>query len=461
MKPNLYLVGMVLMFFSIPAYPQQHKELSLSQAWELAAKDYPTLKEQNAKLQEAQYRKQELQSLALPQVQAQFQNSYGTYAGSSGAFFPTPGVFNVNGGNASASTITHKTTMNSFGSVTVDWKLSQFGKQRKVVEAAETQVAAAKSGYEASLLSLRTKVTRRYLNMMYSDAGLSWSKENVSRVKEVLDLAKSLSEAGLKPGADTALASAAYYQAMAHQEEWQGKYDAGRINFKEVVPSMDATTQLPVTAFMKDATIPVNTENVPSAHPYLQVLHQKVAGHEAEEQVASRKTLPAISLLAGLSSRGSGINPDGTVYRDFPAGFDNRANNYLVGVGLSWNLSNIYTGSLEKRKINKQVEVAKAGYDFQQLQMNTAYQSLSSKIAAQFKQMGKTEQALSQTLKAYDLYLSRYEAGLINLTELLQLQSLLQQVEKRNIEVHQELWDQLTEQAEVSGNFEPLFNQFK
>ena len=174
-----------------------------------------------------------------------------------------------------------------------------------------------------------------------------------------------------------------------------------------------------------------------------------------------RKQLPSISLLAGLSARGTGINRDGRVDQDFASGFDNSSRNYLIGLGLSWNLTGLYTGSLERKRAQKQVDAAQSQYQLQKLQMNTALQAISSRISAQVKQVAKTKAALKKTLNAYDLYLSRYEAGLINLTELLQIQALLQQVEKSDIEGYQELWSQLNTRAELSGDYSYLFNNLK
>ncbi|MGY0038020.1 TolC family protein [Pedobacter sp. NJ-S-72] len=132
----------------------------------------------------------------------------------------------------------------------------------------------------------------------------------------------------------------------------------------------------------------------------------------------------------------------------------------MVGVGLTWNISNIYTGSLEKKRTAKVLEGSKFTYDLQKLQMNTALQAVTSRIDQQLKQVTNTRLALGKAQQAYELYLSRYESGLINLTELLQIQSLLQQVEKNAIEVQQEFWNLLIKRAELSGDFSYLSNQF-
>ncbi|WP_316841552.1 TolC family protein [Pedobacter gandavensis] len=461
MKKNpLYLTGMLLMLSGISGYSQQHKELSLSHLWELTVDQYPSLTEKQAKIGESEYRKKELHNAAIPQVQLQLQNSFGTFEGTNGAFFPVPGVFNVSGKGA-ADQPGSGTTMNSFGSVLMDWKVSQFGKQQKMIEAAGYEVQEAKSNYEASKLSLLAKTTGRYLDLMYTSSGRSWADQNALRVKEIFDLSVSLAEAGLKPGADTALAAAAYLQAQAQQEDWIGRYQAGQIKLKELAPALVGEQVLPVQQYMAKLFTIENADSVAAKHPFLETLDKQLRVQVLQKEVIGKKQLPSISLLAGLSARGTGINPDGSLQNSYSSGFNNGAQNYLVGLGLSWNLTGLYTGSVEKKRAQKQVDAAQSRYQLQKLQMNTSLQAISSRIQAQLKQVTKTGSAVLKTTDAYVLYLSRYEAGLINLTDLLQIQSLLQQVEKSNIEVHQELWTQLNTKAELSGDYSFLFNQLK
>ncbi|WP_316822320.1 TolC family protein [Pedobacter gandavensis] len=460
MKNPLYLTGILLVLSGIPGYSQTHKELSLSHLWELTAEQYPLLAEKQAKIGESEYRKRELQNMAIPQVQLQLQNSFGTFEGTNGAFFPVPGIFNVSGKGASDPTGLG-TTMNSFGSILMDWKVSQFGKQQKMIAAAGFEVQEARSNYEASKLSLLANATSRYLDLLYTGSGRKWADKNTKRVKEILELSVSLAEAGLKPGADTALAAATYLQAQAELEDWNGKYQAGQIKLKELAPALVADQVLPLKKYMNTCFTVEKLDAVGVLHPFLQILDKQLMVQQLQREVIGKKQLPSISLLAGFSARGTGINADGTVQNNYSSGYNNGAQNYLVGLGLSWNLSNLYTGSLEKKRAQKQVDAAKSRYQLQKLQMNTNLQAVTSRIQAQIRQVEKTEEAVLKTINAYELYLSRYEAGLINLTDLLQIQSLLQQVEKSNIEVHQALWTQLNTKAELSGDYSFLFHQFK
>lgn len=448
MKYFLQLPFLMVILMSISSQAQQTNVLSLKQAWEQANKSYPGLVDREASLGEYKLRKKEVQSLSLPQVQLQAQTSYGTFAGSNGAFFSVPGVFNVTG-NSSIPGIEETAASNAYGSILMDWKFFEFGKQRKAIEAAEYQVQGAKSRVDATRLSLQTKVTRLYFDILYSYSNLDLAAQNVNRVKEILELTVSLAQAGLKPGADTLLVSSSFFQAMALQKEWQGKYNSSKISFTEVVPQQDFI--LPLQSFLRYNDLKRNLDSVSQSHPYLQVLDKEVLYGKAQKSVASRKLFPSISILAGLSSRGNDINPE----RNY-----NYSNNYLAGIGLTWNVSGAYTSSLEKKRAEKTLQSMVSKYELQKLQMNTSLRAVSARIFQQQQQVKENTTAQKKAKQAYELYLFRYKGGLINLIELLQIQLLLQRAEKEAIEAQQMLWDLVTTQAEISGDFNYLSTQF-
>ena len=225
-KYQLYLATILLLLVSTRSYSQSEQHISISQIWDAAFANYPGLTEKNANIREAEYRKTEVQNGFLPQVHVQLQNTYGSYSGSTGAFFPLPGIFNISGNNRLDGQ--PNAASYSYGSVLMDWTLFEFGKQRKELEAAKYAVEEAESNFNAAKLQLQTKVTRLYTNILYNQTKLEWAKENATRVKEILSLSKSLSEAGLKPGADTLLASSSYLQTLAELDDWAGQLTSSR-----------------------------------------------------------------------------------------------------------------------------------------------------------------------------------------------------------------------------------------
>ncbi|WP_345947739.1 TolC family protein [Mucilaginibacter sp. PAMB04274] len=456
--PRIYLAGLIIFISGTFARAQNPKDLPLSKAWQLAFDTYPGLRQKKAQIGETQVLKDIASSDRLPQAQAQLQNSIGTFAGSTGAFIPLPGIFNVNSNKTIAGG--SSTTTNFYGSVVADWNLIGFGKINNAVKAADAEVQQAKSSFDAYHLTLQARVTRQYFDVLYNQTNLSWAEDNAKRVKQILELSKSLAEAGLKPGADTSLAAATYLQILAEKDSWKGKFGASKITLTETVPLQPIDFTMPVKNYLQsNSDIP--TENsVQDTHPYLKVLEKQVQVSEARSKAAGSQALPTISLIAGYSGRGSGISPDGLVSNDYTAGFNNMANNYLVGVGVTWNITGAYTSALQKKRFGQQAQANKYGYDLEEKQLQTQLASATARLTEQISQANKTQRAVLKGREAYELYLSRYESGLIRLTELLQIQGILQQAEKNNIDTHGQLWDQLINQAEISGNFNYLSTQF-
>src|SRR5690606_3078284 len=80
-----------------PLYAQQHNKPTLGSLWPKVKENYPGVGSKTSAIDAAEYNEQAVKSGMLPQVKAQAQNTYGTYQGSAGAFFPQAGFFNVNG----------------------------------------------------------------------------------------------------------------------------------------------------------------------------------------------------------------------------------------------------------------------------------------------------------------------------------------------------------------------------
>lgn len=458
LKQKFCLVGFLLLLIHHPSFSQTHI-LSLQSAFEEALSAYPSITEQQAEVKASTHDLIDAKQQFLPQINVQMQNSYGTFAGSNGAFFPLPGAFNVNGSQQSASSAMQ--TTNAFGSVLLDWKIFEFGKRRKTIAAAHVNIKKAESGLDASKLKIQTEVSKLYLQVLYQQANLQWAEAQAERIKQIAEISKALAISGLKPGADTLLTTASYLQALGESNDRTGQYAASEIQLKAYVPTLSNGQQYPFKNFLQALPNLQLQDSLNKTHPYLEILARQIDHDHLRSEIAGKSIWPSLSVLGGLSSRSSGIYPDSRVDGNWSKGFDNPANNYLVGVGLTWNISKAYA-SINKQKRIRQEEIAsQSRLDTKSLQLHTDLLSASNRIKEQSKQVIKTTEAVVYARKAYDLYLSRYQHGLINLTELLQIQQLLQQAEKVNIGAYQQFWDQMVLQAELSSNFSALSNHFK
>lgn len=433
----------------------QKSEVNLYQIYNTALEKYPGVNERIAAIQAAQLDQKLIKSKQLPQAKLQLQNSFGTLGTSSGAFFPLPGMFNVNG-SADAEDIS--TSFNMYGSVLADWEIFSFGRLNAEHQASNLKVQEAVSDLSIYELDLQSLISRLYLKILYNDVRLKWSQDNVSRIHEIYKVSKVLAAAGLTPGADTSLASSSYYQLLSEEDLLRGKLQASKHQINEFISIDLGRIDFPSYRFLTAKHYNRAAQNR-SNHPYLDKLAYQIEYQDIQQKVATRSMLPSISLLAGFSSRGfsHGQDEGGGGWAN---GFDNQVTNYLVGLGLSWNITGIYDKSLEKRRAAELGRMAKASYQQQELRIDAGLRSAGSQISEQIKQVAKTKQGVEKAEEAYLLYRTRYENGLINLTELLQIQLLLQLAEEKQIEAFRGLWEQVIIQSELKADFSNLFEIF-
>ncbi|WP_118196461.1 TolC family protein [Albibacterium indicum] len=452
-KPWNYLLILFLIISFLHTFAQK-TEVKLYQVYNTALERYPGVNERVAAIHAAQLDQKLIKSKQLPQAKLQLQNSFGTLESSSGAFFPLPGMFNINGSTDSDDI---NTSFNMYGSVLADWEIFSFGKLNAEHQASNLKVQEAVSDLSIYELDLQSLISRLYLKILYNDVRLKWSQDNVSRINEIYKVSKVLAAAGLTPGADTALASSSYYQLLSEEDLLRGKLQASKHQLNEFL-SVDLNQKdFSSHRFLTARPHKLATQNQ-RKHPYLDKLAHQIEYQNLQQKLAERSMLPSVSLLAGLSSRGfSHRRNDGGGWAN---SFDNQASNYLVGVGLTWNITGLYDKNLEKRRAAELGKMAQSSYQQQELRIDAGVRSASSQISEQIKQVAKTKLGVEKAEQAYLLYRTRYENGLINLTELLQIQLLLQLAEEKQIEAFRGLWEQVIIHSELKADFSNLFEIF-
>lgn len=439
-----------------PLYAQ-HTENTLGSLWPEVEKNYPGVKAKTSAIDAAKLQERVVRGDMLPQVKAQVQNTYGTYEGNAGAFFPQPGFFNVSGTTLALEG--SSMAANSFGSATMEWELFSFGRLRKENEAAHTLFDKTISEKDAYLLYLKKTLSERYITLLYHDAKLDWAIKNTERLDDIRKITSGLSASGMKPAADSLLASSSYMQAMGEHDKWYGLTRAAFVKLSELYGNDNIDYK---TSSDRFNTLTQNLAKRPNSinpsHPILDAWNKQSEYYTHSAEAQKRSTLPSLRLLGGYAYRGTGLASNGTVSGAWKDGFNNTANNFLVGIGITWNISNLHTGRLKSEKLFKDAESSKQLQIQYGLAMQTDLSATQTKIHQQYKQLDKTRLAVKQSRDAYDMYLARYKSGLIALSELLQIRSLLEQAENAHIEASRDYWMLLAYEAELTADFYFLFN---
>ncbi|MDM1045726.1 TolC family protein [Myroides sp. 1354] len=442
---------------SVTLYAQEPRQHTLGNLWEQVERQYPGIQAQTALVASSASKQQAVKSQALPQFKIQAQNSYGTFEGSNGAFFPQSGFFNVSG-NPNLLDGSDQ-TFNTFGSATVEWEVFAFGKQNQENKAASAQYEQQLAQKEAYILQLKKELAVRHIQNLYATANYDWMSKNADRLKNIELITNGLAVSGLKPAADNLLAHSSYLQAAGQQRYWTGNKQATHIALAELVGEpLDTIDAIHLHNFL---TFPLHKTNDATAtetfeHPVLTQYKQEASYFEHSSKSMSRAALPSIKVLGGYAIRGTGIQSH-TVTDKWKDGFSNAIDNYLVGVGITWNFSSLFTNQYKKQALTKQAESAEKKYSAyeQALQANIAASQVQ--IKEQTQQLQQTHQAIIHATQAYGMYMARYKSGLITLSELLQIQQLLEQAEKTHIDATQHYWMQVVSEAALTANFDFLF----
>ena len=448
-------MGAVLVFGIFLASCQITTAQHLGTLWEEVKTSYPGIHNYEAQVSAAKFQANSIIGKRLPQLKTQAQNTYGTHNGIMGAFFPQPGLFNVSGNeNLSGA----EWTPNSYASATLEWEFFSFGKMNHKSKAAKASTEKAVSDQEAYFLQLKKELSDRYIQLLYNESQLTSNQQNVERLNTVRTITGALARAGLKTEADSLLSSSSYNQALGENEKLKGRLQAALIKLAELTEKPEFNYVTSLDPFLNPS--PLSTEKkilMDQDHPILTSIDARREYLESLGQSESRSALPSFNLLGGYAFRGSGINADGTVSDKWGDGFGNSVNNAVVGIGITWNLSDLYTKKQNGNSLKKQAESQKYVQEQFEKQLQADLSAIQKQIENQYLEVEKTLQAEDQAQRAYEMYLARYKSGLMDLSSLLQIQLLLEQAEKTHINAAYEYWLLLAAEAELIADFSHLF----
>lgn len=469
LSPQAQPLKPVIQDSSAPA--REAGAFTLGDLWHTVKANYVGIEVQDAAIDAARLDQRRVESEALPTLQLQAQHDYGSFHKATGGFFPLPGMFNVNGTDRSDNGPV--SAAYSYGSATVAWDAFAFGRHRWAARAAGTRATKAALEKAAYLLELKKELADRYIHLLYGDAKLDWARKNAVRLNQVQKITAGLSQAGIRPAADSLLAGASFIQALGKADKWTGIHRADYARLMELVAgrhrqltgSSGAQSKIDYKYSVKrflaggnEKALPLKPGDGYLGHPALAAIGATADYFNEKAQTEQRSALPYLQLLGGYAYRGGGIAPNGAVSGKWQDGFNNATTNFLAGIGIIWNITSLKTNRLAAASLHKSSEQAQKQYQQYQQELKTGLTALEAKIEQQYLQLTKSKQAVEQSRAAFSMYLARYQSGIISLTELLQIRYLLEQAENEQIEAAREFWLLQSEQAALNMDFKFLFN---
>lgn len=444
--------------------------LQLPDALQRSIQNYEKIKAKEALVQASQENINYQKSQYLPDFTMLAQQSFGTINAQNGPMYGY-------GGLASAATSMPLATQNwnaAFGSLylaNVNWNLFTFGRIKNQVALARVEEGQATTDLEQEKFQHQVKVGAAYFNLFASQRIKYVQEKNLERAQVFMNTTVSRAASGLIPGVDASLAKAEVSNAQsarikAYDMELEySKTLAVLLGEEYQTFSLDSVFTNKTPRLIRSYT--VNQGHVEglnlSNHPLLRWQKTKVAGSEQSEKIHRAHTLPSLSAFGLMQGRGSGFESnyiqDNTAFSgSYQKGVGIDRGNYLVGLTLSWNLTNLYRYGTKVKQQKFQTKSLQNEYQLIQAELSAQVQLANAKLKNAVDHFEETKIQIKAATDAYHQNTTLYRNGLTTIVDLTQSLYALNRAEIDFEIARNNIWQALLLQSAAAGELSVLLN---
>ena len=433
------------------------RTLALKEALKLGVENYGTIKAKTQYAAASKFSVEQAKRENLPNFNISAQQTYGTV---NGQFGPQYG-FNGLGVASAGPAFAQQNNNASFGALyltNINWDFYAFGKAKEKVKTAEALAAKDDKDLQQEIFQHKIKIAAVYLNLIAAQQLKHSYEQNLDRADTFRRIVMIRALNGLIPGVDSSQANAEYssakillIKAKDQEQELANQLSQllGIISSRDF--KVDSFFIARVPAVLMDS---VSTQK----HPLLQFYQSKINASDEQARYYKAASYPAFTVVGVLQGRGSGFNND---YASNPTDFTQNywnsispsRSNYLLGVGVTWNITQPYRIAQQVRSqnlISKGLQEEYALID-QQIKAQQELSDIKIKNAILLQQ-----EAPVQVKAATDAYLQKsvlYRNGLTNLVDVTQtLYTLIRAETDRDI-ANNNVWQALLLKAASTGDF--------
>ncbi len=441
--------------------------LTLKDAVNTALNNYGTVKAKGNYLKSSQASAKEASTYHLPNLNLAAQQAYGTANGQFGPVIPIGGFSVASSGPPFLS----QNWNAAFGGLylaNISWDFFTFGRVRENVKVAEALVLQDASDLEQEKFQLQVRVSGAYLNLLAAQRLVLSEQKNLERASQLNLVVLARAKNGLNPGVDSSQANAEVSNAKIAL--------TNAINYEADQASQLA--QLMGTPYQKFQLDTVFINRIPAAlydsvtasedqHPVLKFYQSRINVSKQQEKYIDRFKYPVFSFVGVMQSRGTGfssnysqLNPD-AFNHDYWNGVKPTNSNYLLGVGVVWNLTNPI-------RVHQQV----TAQEWTSKGLQNEYELVSQQIKTQLAladdkikyAVANYNEAPVQVKAASDAYLQRsvlYKNGLTNIVDVTQALYILNRAETDRDIANSNVWQALLLKAAASGDYGYFVNEIR
>lgn len=436
--------------------------LQLPDALQRSIQNYEKIKAKEALVLASRENTTYQKSQHLPDFTLLAQQSYGTINAQNGPMYAYGGL----GSAATSMPLAEQNWNAAFGSLylaNINWNLFTFGRIKNQVQIARSDEKVAIADLEQEKFQHQVKVGAAYFNLLASQRIKYVQEKNLDRAQVFMTTTVSRAASGLIPGVDASLAKAEVSNAQSARIK---AYDMELEYSKMLSVLLGEQYQ----SFSLDSVFtrktPRLTENDPSGnlrHPLLLWQKSKVESSEQAEKLHRSNKLPSLSAFGVLQGRGSGFEwnyvQDNSAYsRSYEKGAGIDRGNYLAGLTLSWNLTNLYRFSAKAREQKHRTQSLQNEYQLINEDLSAQAQLANAKLKNARENFEETKIQIKAASDAYRQNMALYRNGLTTIVDLTQSLYALNRAEIDFEIAQNNIWQALLIKSAALGELSILLN---
>ncbi|WP_316800769.1 TolC family protein [Pedobacter frigidisoli] len=438
--------------------------LTLKEAVNTALKNYGTIRAKESYANASRATIQQTKREYLPNLNLSAQQDFGTINGQNGPQYGLGGL-----GTASSGPALDKQNWNAaFGALylaNVNWDFFTFGRIRERIQGANAAYRRDQQDLEQEKFQQEIRVSAAYLNLLAAQRITRSQEKNLSRAVTFKNTATVRAKNGLNPGVDSSFANAEVSAAKISLTKARDLEQEQANRLSVLMGSSAVSYQLDTSSITRIPSNLLTDTTGKSAHPLLKFYQNRFDVSQQQVNYLKKLYYPSFSLFGVLQGRGSGFSSgyalDQTAFStSYADGINPTRGNYLIGIGMTWNISSLlrnhpqvraqeYTSQGLKEEYNQVDQQLKAQLLLAETKLNNALQNY--------------REAPIQVKAASDAYLQKstlYKNGLTTLVDLTQTLFALNRAETDRDIAYTNVWQALLLKSAAIGNYEVFINEF-
>ena len=437
----------------------------MEEALQTAIANYRTIKAKQNYLGASMANEKQTRREALPNLTVAAQQDFGTINGQNGPLYGLGGLAVASSGLP----LPGQNWNAAFGALyltNLNWDFFAFGRARSRTEAAGKAVEREEADYQQELFQHQVRVAAAYLNLLAAQRLTRSWENNLVRADTFKLVVTARAKNGLIAGVDSSLANAelssARLQLIRSKDAEQEM--ANRLAFLMGIPVRELIADTFFITRIPEVLQPVALNQ--ETHPILEWYRKRIEVSDAQSKYLRKLSLPVFTMFSVLQTRGSGFSSnyaqDQTAFhQNYLKGVDPVRTNYLVGIGVTWNLTSPLRVSQQVASQNFVSAALRDELELTNQQLQAQLALSETKIT---NAIASYLEAPMQVKAASDAYMQRtvlYRNGLTNIVDVTQALYTLNRAETDRDIAYNNVWQAFLLKAAASGDFQMFINGLK